>query len=180
MVNQPMRKVDPFFRRKEFLQIEFDFFGGTVLREPQQIRNPPYMSIDDNPARNSERRPQQDVRRLPPDSRQFGQFFQSSGEFSPVLLDNCLCHSPQARRLRPEEPQRMDDLLDFFLGRFGKLLRRRKLLEQFGRDRIHPFVRALSRKDRRREELKRILMDQRTFRIAVMFAQLPSDPQSPL
>ena len=96
VVNQSMRKIDPFFPRDKIHQVPFDLFCTVRLSQAEQFADPADMRVHDDAARDSKCRSQQHVGCLATDTRKFDKVFQSSRQLTLVIRDHRGGHSDQA------------------------------------------------------------------------------------
>ena len=62
--DHPVREHYPVFFRDELFEVAFDLFGVSVCGQPEALRKPRDVRIDDDAAGNAERISHNDVRRL--------------------------------------------------------------------------------------------------------------------
>jgi len=175
MVNQAMRKVDPFGFRQQHCQIVLNLHRVEVFRQPQKSREALDVRIDDNSGRQAKSRAKHHVCRLSSDTRQGDHLVERPRQLPTKLIDQRLSHAAQVCRLRSKKPGRLDDLLDIRLLRSGQSGGSRILREQRRRDHVDPLVRALRREDGGCQQLKRGVVLQRALGSDVGDRQLPRD-----
>ena len=131
--------------RIDLEQLRLGFRGRVVVsrREAEAVGDAEHMGVDGDSLRVFERFAHDDVRRLPSNSRQFLKLVDVVGHFSSEIGEQRLRKGDEVFRLRPEEPERMDDVLDVGGGCAGHGLGRSVFLEQEGRDFVHGGVGAL-------------------------------------
>lgn len=108
-----------------------------------------------------------DVRCLPPNAGQRLKRVPIAGNLAIMLFEEAARCADDVARLHAEETRRFNQFLDVFLLRSGELLRRRIFFEKCGRHHVHPRVRGLRRENHRDEQLKRIFVIERRFRLRI-------------
>src|SRR3546814_12606602 len=90
----------------------------------------------------------------PPDARQFDERVAVGGDFAAEVANEDFAERDDILRLRVEQPDRLDVLLQPILAKLDHLLRRLHLLKQPPRRLVHPDVGRLRRAHDRDEQLK--------------------------
>lgn len=179
VMDESVRKIDPLFGGEQLLEVPFDFFGGLMSGESEEVGNAPDMGIDDDTAGNSEGGPEDDVGCFASDPWESGQFFKSAGNLSTMLCDECGSHSPDIGGFGPEEAEGVDDVLDILLGSIGELLRRGVFFEEAGSDGVDAFVGALGGENGGDGQLEGVFVDQGAFRRGIVPLERAGDLQRP-
>jgi hypothetical protein len=128
--------------------------GGVVdpLEPPDQPRD---VGVDGDPG-HVEGVPQDDVRRLAPDTREGDEIVETARHLTVEVLDDGGGHAQQAVRLRAEEPRRADPALQVHAIGLCQRHGIGVLAEQPGRDGVHPTVGGLGGEHGGDEQLIRV------------------------
>ena len=111
---------------------------------------------------------QNDVRRFPSDAGERQEFRHCFGDRPFELRQEPLSSSLDILRFVSKEASRMDELLQIREPGVGEVSRSWILGEEGGRDQVHANIGALSREDRRYQQLERVPMVQRTSHVRVL------------
>jgi len=153
-MDQPVRKVDPFFFRNPLHQILFDMLRILAGGQPEQFTDPRHVRIDDNTTGNAKRSSQQDIGRFSTNTGQGHQLRKRLWQGSSVLFGHSSGHSDQVFGFIAVKARRADDFFQFILPGLRKILCRRVSGEESRGHQVDAFVRTLCRKDRRDQKLK--------------------------
>ena len=148
-----MREAPPVLARHQPDQVTLDLDRVLVPRQPQSLRQPPHVRVDDDPLRIAQLGGD-DVRGLPRDSGKPNQLLELSGHLAVELLEQHLHRPPQRLRLLAEEAGREDVSLEL-LRRDGQVVLGTAVLlkERLG-DAVDVHVRRLRRQHHGDEKLE--------------------------
>ena len=166
-----MAKVDPLALRQQRRQIVFDPHGIRVLGQPEAIREPRHMRVDDDARRNPKRGAEHDVGRLPPDAVQIDQLFQRLWNIAVVTFDELAAAGLNVLRFVAIETGRTDGLFEFLDRRVRVVGGGAVALEQIARDDVHADVGTLGRQDYGDEQFERRVEVQGALGVAVKLRQ---------
>jgi hypothetical protein len=134
----------------------FDLHGVFLVGPREPLADAPDVGVDEDPVIRVRLRPavrEHDVRGLPRDAGKRRQRGERARDLAAELLDDLPSAPGDRFGLLPEEPGRVDDLLDVVGSRSRQCLRVRVALEQLRRDLVDGFVGGLRREDRGDQEL---------------------------
>jgi hypothetical protein len=177
VVDQSVRKIDPFVAWQERHQIVLDFDRIGVLCETQTLAYAADVGVDDHSRSDAKGRAEHNVGRLAAGSRQLDELLELAGNFAAVLLDKQSAARLNILGLIAKEAGGLDDLFQFLDGQFGELFGGRVAGEEIGSDDIHSGVGALRRKDSGDQELKWSVVAKGAFGFGIGFAQRIGDSQ---
>ena len=153
-------------------QVLLDFFRIGVAGKVEPVREPDHVRVHDHADRDAERRAEDDVRRLARHSRQRQQFLHRARHFAAELFHDFLARAHDGLGLVPEKARGPDVLLEFRRIRVGKILWRAIFHEERFGDLVDALVRALRRKNRGNQQLKRSVVLERAGHVRIGFIQL--------
>lgn len=144
--NHGMRKLRPIFFWEQFHQILFDVIGVCVTGQPEPLGDPLHMGIDDD-SRDAEGGSEDHIGCLAADSGKLDQLFHRLGDPALMFFNQLFGAGDDAFGLVLIEAGGMDFLFECLGVGFCVVLRGVVFLEEPFGDQIHPFIRALGRKD---------------------------------
>ena len=103
-----MAPVDPIVLRNEFVEIALDFFRRFFVRKADFATEPQDVRVDDETGRDSERVPENDVRRFATDAGESDEFFERRRDFSVKALDDSAARLRNVRRFRSVKTSTFD------------------------------------------------------------------------
>jgi hypothetical protein len=164
----------PLRRRHSGAQLLLDNLRIVRSRDADPVRYPKHVSVDGK-AGHSECMPEDDIRSLAADARQFNELGHRRRHLPAVALDAGGRHSQKGSGLRTKEPSRLDLGLEFVSCRPGENVGVGIPLEERGRDLIHALIGALCGEDRRNEQLVCVRKVQLRIGVRVLRPELRHD-----
>ena len=155
------------FLRDEFREIGLDIFGRPSIGQPEPLRKPRYVRINDHTRRDPKSIPQNNIRRLEGNASERQEVFHRLRDLAAIRLQKPLARRFYILRLVAEKSGRVDLFFELRLGKLDEMFRCRVLPEKLGGDYIYALVRALSRQDRGDQKLKGICVVERAMRVRI-------------
>jgi hypothetical protein len=169
VVDQEVRPERPVALRHDLYQVLLDLHRIGVIRQAQALREPRDVGVHDDADVLVEGVAQDDVRGLPPHSRQAGQLLHRLRDFPAVFLQKAVGHASQALGFVAVEACGLDGFLQFLLRRGRVSLGGFVFLEETFRDNVDAVVRALRGEDGGDEEFQGVGVFERAFGVGVGF-----------
>ena len=166
-----MREQRPQLARNERHERELDLHRVGLVREPQPVREPRHVRVDDH-TRDPVGVPEHDIRGLPSDAPQRGQLLERARYIPAMLGHDVGARLADRLRLVAEEPRRVDRLLERSLVGGGERRGVGIRGEQRRRHLVDALVGALGGEDRRDQQLERRAEVERALRIRVELLEL--------
>ena len=170
-----MRKDDPALSGNECHEVLFDLFGVLPGGQSQPLRYPPHVSIHHN-ARYFIGIADDDIGGFSPDSGKLDQRLQVSRNLAAKLLVQNPASLFDALRLIVEEPGGPDIVFQLFQRRLPIISGCRILFEELDGYLIYPLIGALSGKDGRYQQFKRVIKIERAFGGGIEPVKQTEDP----
>ena len=168
-----MREARPVLARHELHEVALDLHRVLLLRQPEPLRQPPHVRVDDDPLRGPELGGD-DVRGLARDAGQADELRQRARHLAVELLEQHPHRAAQRLRLLPVEAGGEDVALELLLRHGEVVLGPAVLLEQRRGDAVDVHVGRLRRQHHRDEQLERVAERERDRRVGVL-AREPLD-----
>ena len=173
-----MREETPALARHESLQVALDLDRILLLRQPQPLREPAHVRVDDDSLRIAEFGGD-DVRRLARHPGEAHELLEAVRDPTAELLEQHHHRRAQGPRLLTEEAGSEDVPLELLLRDGQVVLRTLVLLEQPLRDAVHVHVRRLRREHHRDEQLELVPKAERDRRLRVLGGEPLDDRHDP-
>ena len=140
---------------KQGHEIRFDLLRIGLLREPESLRDPTDMGVDDHANIDGEGIAQDDVGRLPGDAWEREQIGHGVRDLAAMLLDEKAHRAVDTLGLVSPEIERLHVRLNIGGGRSRVVRRRRKRFEETGRRLVDPNIGCLGAQNRCHQKFMR-------------------------
>ena len=166
-----MRELNPIRLWNDLHEILLHLFGRLGAGQTQSLGQPENVRVHHNAGGNPIGGTQNDVGRFAGHSGQRQEFLHRFRDRPFELRQEPLSSRLDILRFVSKETGRMDELLQIRKPGVGEVSRSWILGEECGRHQVHANISALSREDRRHQQLERIVMVQRTRDVGILLLQ---------
>ena len=179
MPDQQVREPSPVLARHQLHEVALDLHRIFLLRQPEPLRQPSDVRVDDDPLRAAELR-RHDVRRLARDARQANELVEPARDLAVELLEQHPHRPAEGLRLLPVEAGREDVPLELLLGDGEVVLGPPVFLEELRGHTVHVHVGRLRRQHHRHQQLERVGEREGDRRVLVLGGEPFDDRLDPL